>query len=155
MTGKKVVNFKCSLSHTCTSHEISCVWDWEVKCLKVETQLSFWHFTVTTAFNISPPWQFPHNACFHSVVVITFASHAKGPQFETGWKQLFKSLMKDKVFKARFLMCRFTVICKLQHNSFCCNYLVSVWWLKMRSFLHIFRSVTSCNFLFLDQKQCI
>src|SRR4029434_1329776 len=25
--------------------------------------------------------------CFHSVVVITFASHAKGPQFETGWKQ--------------------------------------------------------------------
>src|SRR4029434_11138337 len=25
--------------------------------------------------------------CFHSVVVVTFASHAKGPQFETGWKQ--------------------------------------------------------------------
>src|SRR4029434_2119091 len=25
--------------------------------------------------------------CFHSVVFITFASHAKGPQFETGWKQ--------------------------------------------------------------------
>src|SRR4029434_5981194 len=25
--------------------------------------------------------------CFHSVVVITFASHEKGPQFETGWKQ--------------------------------------------------------------------
>lgn len=26
---------------------------------------------------------------FHSVVVITFASHAKGPRFETGWKQTF------------------------------------------------------------------
>src|SRR4029434_4747843 len=25
--------------------------------------------------------------CVHSVVVITFALHAKGPQFETGWKQ--------------------------------------------------------------------
>ena len=25
---------------------------------------------------------------FHSVVVITFASHAKGPRFETGWKQI-------------------------------------------------------------------
>ena len=27
-------------------------------------------------------------SCFCSVVVITFASHAKGPQFETRWKQI-------------------------------------------------------------------
>ena len=26
------------------------------------------------------------NSSFRSVVVITFASHAKGPRFETGWK---------------------------------------------------------------------
>ncbi len=30
-----------------------------------------------------------HQTGFHSVVVITFASHAKGPQFETGREQLF------------------------------------------------------------------
>ncbi len=29
-----------------------------------------------------------HQTGFRSVVVITFASHAKGPQFETGWEQL-------------------------------------------------------------------
>ncbi len=29
-----------------------------------------------------------HQTGFHSVVVITFASHAKGPQFETGREQL-------------------------------------------------------------------
>ncbi len=36
-------------------------------------------------------------AGFRSVVVITFASHAKGPQFETGWKQmcLFPRLLKS------------------------------------------------------------
>ncbi len=29
-----------------------------------------------------------HQTGFRSVVVITFASHAKGPQLETGWEQL-------------------------------------------------------------------
>src|SRR4029434_10350204 len=29
----------------------------------------------------------PSVICFNSVVVITFALHAKGPQFKTGWKQ--------------------------------------------------------------------
>src|SRR4029434_7746276 len=34
-----------------------------------------------------PTWYKSQLVCFHSVLVITFASHAKGPQFETGWKQ--------------------------------------------------------------------
>ena len=41
----------------------------------------------------------PHHSGFRSVVVITFASHAKGPRFETGRKQFvlfpftFKSML--------------------------------------------------------------
>ena len=34
-------------------------------------------------------WRTTWISCFRSVVVITFASHAKGPRFETGRKQAF------------------------------------------------------------------
>src|SRR4029434_9857926 len=46
-------------------------------------------FKLSPLFNISssPNASRASVISFHSVVVITFASHAKGPQFETGWKQ--------------------------------------------------------------------
>src|SRR4029434_10670303 len=46
--------------------------------------------------------------CFHSVVVITFALHAKGPQFETGWKQSLV-LCLETTFKLKPLSTIFSV----------------------------------------------
>ncbi len=43
-------------------------------------------------------------AGFRSVVVITFASHAKGPQFETGWKHSLDGMdlaLKDTCLNVR------------------------------------------------------